>query len=146
MIRKSKVAEELSKVLANTYLLYAKTQNFHWNVEGSDFYSLHGMFENQYKELSEAIDEIAERIRALGAKAPGSLGEFLAKASLKEEKGHPKAESMIKQLLEDHETLAHSAKQALQTAQDEGDDVTVDMMVERIHAHDKTAWMLRSSL
>lgn len=146
MIRKSKVAEELSKVLANSYLLYTKTQNFHWNVEGTDFYALHGMFEAQYKELADAIDETAERIRALGVKAPGSLGEFLAKSSLKEEKGHPKAAGMIQQLIDDHETLAQSAKQALDLAQAEGDDVTVDMMVERIQAHNKTAWMLRSSL
>ena len=143
---KKKTADELAKILATTYTLYLKTQNFHWNVTGPHFHDLHSLFQSQYEALSEAIDEIAERIRALDSFAPGTFTTFLKHSSIKEASGNPKAKDMVRQLLNDHETAAKCAKQVLDAAENAGDDVTVDMMVERIQEHDKTAWMLKSIL
>jgi starvation-inducible DNA-binding protein len=139
--RKS-VAEILNLILANTYLLYLKTQNFHWNVTGELFYSLHLLFEKQYEELADAADEIAERIRALGFPAPGSFAEFSKIATIKEGKTH-EAKEMIKELLHDHELMASLLRQDIDKI---SDDITIDLMIRRTDAHEKTGWMLRSSL
>ncbi|MDR3478966.1 MAG: DNA starvation/stationary phase protection protein [Gammaproteobacteria bacterium] len=141
-----KIADELTHLLADTYILYTKTQNFHWNVTGPHFYSLHKMFEEQYKELAEAVDIIAERIRALKAVAPGSQSHFLKLSSIKEENGVPDARDMLKQLAKDHETLAHHATIIFATAAKTHDDATLDVLTERMRSHEKTAWMLRSSI
>ena len=141
------VADKLGKFLASSYVLYTKTQNYHWNVVGEHFASLHALFETQYTELAAAIDEIAERIRALGFPAPAGLGQFLALSSVKEQDKLPaSAGKMVADLLEGHEICAKEAKNVLKAAEEVGDDVSVDLMVERIAAHDKTAWMLRSFL
>lgn len=136
------VGEKLNLILANTYLLYLKTQNFHWNVTGELFYSLHLMFEKQYEELADAADEIAERIRALGFHAPGSFAEFSKIATIKE-KTVSDAKAMIKELLHDHELMASLLRQDIDKISDE---ITIDLMIKRTDAHEKTAWMLRSSL
>lgn len=143
---KQNVIDGLSQLLADTYLLYVKTQNFHWNVTGRDFYSLHKLFEEQYEQLSEATDLLAERIRALKAKAPGSLAEFLKLASLNESGNDLDAVSQVKQLLSDHETLAANIEKLFAIAEADGDEVTLDMLIERKTEHDKTAWMLRSTI
>lgn len=141
-----KVADELAHFLADTYLLYLKTQNFHWNVEGKDFYSLHKMFEEQYQELAAAIDEIAERIRALGCKAPASFAQYSQLSSIKEERNDISAENMVKKLLEDHETLADHVAHLIPKAQKAGDEGTADLLIQRLKVHEKTAWMLKSTL
>jgi starvation-inducible DNA-binding protein len=140
------VLDGLSCLLADTYLLYLKTQNFHWNVSGPNFYSLHKMFEGQYEQLAEAADLLAERIRAIGEKAPGSFSEFLKMTSLEEAGDDLSAAGMIETLLKDHESLADAANRMIEAAQEEGDEVTADIMIARKTEHDKTAWMLRSSL
>lgn len=141
------VADALSGVLADTYTLYLKTQNYHWNVTGPHFKHYHEMFGEQYEELAEANDEIAERIRALGYHAPGSFKAFLALNEIDEAGDNvPDAGEMIRQLMSDHEALSRRARKVLEAAQDVGDEVTGDMMIERMTAHDKTAWMLRASL
>ena len=141
-----KISEELAHFLADTYMLYLKTQNFHWNVRGPSFYSLHKMFEEQYVELAAATDELAERMRALGAIAPGTFSEFLKLTSLQEDRGDLKAEEMIKKLFKDHELLASHALHILEKAQQAEDEATVDLLIQRIAIHQKTAWMLKSSL
>jgi starvation-inducible DNA-binding protein len=141
-----KIAEELAHFLADTYLLYLKTQNFHWNVRGPAFYSLHKMFEEQYVELAQATDELAERMRALGSIAPATFSEFLKLTSLTEDRGDLKAEEMIKKLVKDHEMLAVHALHILEKAQKVQDEATVDLLIQRIAIHQKTAWMLKSSL
>ncbi len=141
------VADALSGMLADTYTLYLKTQNFHWNVTGPHFKHYHEMFGEQYEELAEANDEIAERIRALGFRAPGSFKAFLALKGIDEAGDNlPDAGEMIRQLTADHESLSVRARKVLEAAQGVGDEVTGDMMIERMTAHDKTAWMLRASL
>ena len=140
------VVDGLSHLLADTYLLYLKTQNFHWNVTGPHFHTLHIMFEEQYGQLAAATDELAERIRALKAKAPGSFGEFLKLTSLQEAESDVNAETMIKELLIDHESIAASLEILFKVVQEDGDEVTMDMLIERKTEHDKTAWMLRSTL
>jgi len=141
-----KVADELQHFLADTYILYLKTQNFHWNVKGSNFYSYHKMFEGQYTELAESIDEIAERVRAIGCYVPGSFAQFSQLASLKEERTQLSAKDMLKSLAEDHEVMADHAMQVMAKAQKAKDEATADLMIQRIQVHEKTAWMLRSSL
>lgn len=141
-----KIAEELSHFLADTYVLYLKTQNFHWNVKGPDFYSLHKMFEEQYEELADAVDEIAERIRALGYHTPASFAQYSQLTSIKEERGELSAENMIEKLMKDHETLSQHASHMIPKAQKAHDEGTADLLIQRLKAHDKTAWMLRSSL
>ena len=139
------VVEGLSRVLADSYSLYIKTHGYHWNVTGPNFPALHAMFEDQYTELAAAVDEVAERIRALGARAPAGYAAFDKLSSVKDGVAETDT-AMIADLLKDHETVAATAKETLDIAEAAGDDVTVDMMVERITIHDKTAWMLRSTL
>lgn len=140
------LAAKLSGILADTYLLYLKTQNYHWNVTGGKFSMWHLMFETQYKELADATDVIAERIRALGHFAPASFADFLKLTSLKEAKGHPSGEDMVKDLISDHEALIREMRKLAKEAQDDNDDVTVGILTDRMMSHEKTAWMLRSSL
>ncbi|MCF7812531.1 DNA starvation/stationary phase protection protein [Candidatus Gracilibacteria bacterium] len=144
-IRKA-LAAELSKILASNYLLLIKTQNFHWNVTGSHFRDLHLMFEEQYNDLFGANDEIAERIRALGFAAPGTIKEFASLSFLKDAQEIPKAEEMVAELLKDHETMIQSIRKLIKKAGDAQDEATNDLLSPRIDAHEKTAWMLRSFL
>ena len=143
---RKEIAQNLSKVLADSYTLYLKTHNYHWNVKGPMFQTLHLMFEEQYTELATAVDEIAERIRSLGERAPGSYTEFSKLTSIEEEEGTPKAKDMITNLVTAHETLIRTARHVFPKAEEAGDEATVDLMTQRIQIHEKTAWMLRSLL
>jgi starvation-inducible DNA-binding protein len=140
------VADALSGVLADTYTLYLKTHNFHWNVTGPEFPVLHEMFGTQYNELWTAVDGLAERIRALGYPAPGSYAQFAALTQIKESTKPPAAKEMIRQLLADHEAVTRRAREANEVCDQAGDVETGDMMVERMQVHAKTAWMLRAQL
>ena len=141
------VSEGLSRVLADTYTLYLKTQNFHWNVTGPHFGPLHTLFEEQYNELRLAADELAERIRALGHFAPGSYAQFAELKSIAEAPtSPPNAEEMVKQLTGDNEALSRVARSVQTTAENAGDEVTIGMMVDRMAVHEKAAWMLRSHI
>lgn len=144
--QRREVADHLSKLLADTYLLYIKTHNFHWNVKGPMFQTLHLLFEAEYTELATAVDTIAERIRALGCPAPGSYKQFSALSSIQEEDGVPEAEKMIAQLVEGQETIVKTAQAAIKVAQQAEDDPTVDLLTQRMQVHEKNAWMLRSLL
>ncbi|MDZ7681309.1 MAG: Dps family protein [Fodinibius sp.] len=143
---RKEIAHELSKVLADSYMLYLKTHNYHWNVTGELFHSLHEQFEGQYTELADAIDEIAERIRALGYRAPGTFKEFNELTSIKEEEEEPKALEMVRRLALGNEQVLRTAREALEPADSAGDEATIDLLTERLHTHAKTAWMLRSHL
>jgi starvation-inducible DNA-binding protein len=143
---RGKAADALGKVLGSTYVLYTKTQSFHWNVTGPLFPQLHAQFGEQYEALSDAIDEIAERIRALGHQAPGSFAQFKKLSAIAEQTGAPKAEKMIAELLADHETLVRLARETKDIVEGAGDAESGDLMVERMQEHGKTAWMLRSQL
>ena len=143
---KEQIAKSLSVLLADSYTLYLKTHNFHWNVTGPMFQTLHLMFETHYNELALAVDLIAERIRALGLPAPASYVEFGKLTSIKESVKVPKAKEMIKQLLGDHQTVALTAKAAFPPAESAGDQATMDLLTQRMQLHEKTAWMLRSLL
>ncbi|NWH09493.1 MAG: DNA starvation/stationary phase protection protein [Alphaproteobacteria bacterium] len=136
----------LSRVLADTYTLYLKTHGFHWNVTGPMFNTLHQMFMTQYTELWGSIDLIAERIRSLGHPAPASYKAFSALASIKDEDGVPDAMKMVRQLLKGHETAARTCREAFPAAERASDQPTMDLLTERMQAHEKTAWMLRSLL
>lgn len=140
------IAAGLSKLLADSYTLYLKTHNYHWNVTGPMFSTLHTLFEEQYTELSQAVDEIAERIRALGVKAPGSYSAFAKLTSIEEETGEPNAEQMIKQLIIAHETVARTAREVFSIASDAADEPTAGLLTDRMQIHEKNAWMLRSLL
>lgn len=140
------VSEALGAVLADTFLLALKTQNYHWNVVGSDFTELHQLFEEQYTALRDAGDEVAERIRALGHPAPGSFATYLKLASLKEATGKEDAQTMLKNLAQDHDTVTKACRKAKAIAEQHGDDESVDLLIERMSAHGKFAWMLRSHL
>lgn len=140
------IADGLATFLSDTYALYVKTQNFHWNVTGPMFRALHEMFDEQYRELAKALDDIAERIRALGQTAPGSFSQFAKLTTIKEETGTPAAEEMIRQLLLGHEAVVRRGRDVFSTSEDAGDQVTMDMLAERMQAHEKQAWMLRSLL
>lgn len=140
------IAELLATLLADTYLLYVKTQNFHWNVTDPRFYSLHKLFEEQYEELAEAVDTIAERIRALGSKSPGSMKQFLILTRLSEASGNHTGQEMIKELLKGHETLIKELKKDSDIADKLGDAGSSDLCIQRLRSHEKTAWMLRSHL
>ena len=142
----TQMSEGLTKLLADTYTLYLKTQNFHWNVKGMHFYALHKMFEEQYQELATAIDEIAERIRALGSIAPASFFQFMQLTSIKEDTVTVNADEMIKKLLNDHEILAAHASAIFTKAEKAQDEGTADLLIQRLKAHEKTAWMLKSTL
>ncbi len=141
-----KIADGLSRLLADSYTLYLKTHNFHWNVTGPMFNTLHLMFEGQYTELATAVDEIAERIRALGFPAPGSYTQFAALASIKEAEGVPSAEEMIRQLAEDQETVVRTARSVFPVVDAANDEPSADLLTQRMQIHEKTAWMLRSML
>jgi starvation-inducible DNA-binding protein len=136
----------LTRLLADSYTLYLKTHGFHWNVVGPRFYELHKLFEEQYTELQGAVDTIAERIRALGAKAPGSYGEFGKLTSLREESGTPSAQEMISQLLADNRALARSAEAVVEAADARHDVGSADLATQRVAIHEKAAWMLESLL
>jgi starvation-inducible DNA-binding protein len=140
------VAEGLAKLLADSYTLYLKTHNFHWNVTGPMFNTLHLMFEQQYTELALAVDLVAERIRALGHPAPGSYAQFARLSSVKEASGVPSASDMIRELVEGQEAVARTARQVFPVAERAGDQVTMDLLTQRLQAHEKNAWMLRSLL
>lgn len=143
---RKEIVEGLNRFLADTYTLYLKTHNFHWNVTGPMFQTLHLMFEQHYNELWTAVDEIAERIRALGSLAPGTYGEFASLSTIKEEKGNIKAEQMIRSLVEGHETVIRTARSVFPVAEKAQDQVTLDLLTQRMTVHEKTAWMLRSLL
>lgn len=138
------IAEGLSVLLADTYTLYLKTHNYHWNVTGPMFQTLHTLFETQYNELALAVDDIAERIRALGEFAPGSYKEYAKLTSIKEADGIPSAEDMIKDLVKGQEAIAKTARSIVPTADEAADEVTLDLLTQRMTVHEKTAWMLRS--
>jgi starvation-inducible DNA-binding protein len=140
------IAEGLSRLLADTYTLYLKTHNFHWNVTGPMFNTLHLMFETQYTELATAVDEIAERIRALGVHAPGSYAQFARLSKVKEAEDVPAAEEMIRQLVEGQETVARTAREIFPTVEAAHDEPTADLLTQRMQIHEKNAWMLRSML
>ena len=140
------VAEGLARLLADSYTLYLKTHNFHWNVTGPMFATLHLMFEQQYNELALAVDLVAERIRALGHPAPGSYAQFARLSSVKEATGVPDAPEMVRELVEGQEAVARTARQVFPVAERAGDQVTMDLLTQRLQVHEKTAWMLRSLL
>ncbi|WP_041795600.1 Dps family protein [Pararhodospirillum photometricum] len=138
------IAEGLSRLLADTYTLYLKTHNFHWNVTGPMFNTLHLMFETQYNELALAVDTIAERIRALGEYAPGSYAQYASLTVIKEAAGVPAAEEMIRELARDQEAVARTARSVFPLAEKANDQPTADLLTQRMLTHEKTAWMLRS--
>ena len=140
------IADGLSRLLADTYTLYLKTHNFHWNVTGPMFQTLHLMFETQYNELALAVDLIAERIRALGYPAPGTYGEYSKLSSIREEPGVPKAEEMIRLLVQGQEAVVRTARSIFPAAEKANDEPTADLLTQRMQIHEKTAWMLRSLL
>jgi len=141
---RAKLAELLSQALANTYVLYAKIQGFHWNVRGPLFYSIHKMTEEQYEDLGAAIDEIAERIRAIGFLSPNTLTKFLSIAEVKEADGNPEAPQMLETLVQDHQTVVRSLRHAVDEATRVDDVFTADMLTSRIGKHEEFAWMLRA--
>lgn len=140
------IAEGLSRLLADSYTLYLKTHNFHWNVTGPMFSTLHTLFEQQYTELATAVDEIAERIRALGVFAPGSYKQYSELSSIREETGNPSASEMIKQLVEGQEAVAKTARSLFSLTEGAHDESTADLLTQRMQIHEKNAWMLRSLL
>jgi len=142
---RAQLAKAVGKTMAETYVLYTKTQAIHWNVVGPMFYSLHKMTEEQYQDLADAIDELAERIRALGAPAPGSFAEFLELSDIKESRNVQTAEAAVEMLWTDHETAARTFREATRIANDLDDMVTSDLLAERMAQHEKYAWMLRAT-
>jgi starvation-inducible DNA-binding protein len=140
------IADGLSRLLADTYTLYLKSHNFHWNVTGPMFQTLHLMFETQYNELALAVDLIAERIRALGFPAPGTYAEFAELSSIREEPGVPSADAMIRKLVEGQEAVVRTARSVFPAAEKANDQPTMDLLTQRMQIHEKTAWMLRSLL
>jgi starvation-inducible DNA-binding protein len=144
--QREEIAQGLSRLLADTYTLYLKTHNFHWNVTGPMFQTLHLMFETQYTELALAVDLIAERIRSLGFPAPGTYKQYAALSSIKEEEGIPKAQEMIKLLVEGQEAVVRTARSLFPIVEAARDEATADLLTQRIQLHEKTAWMLRSLL
>jgi starvation-inducible DNA-binding protein len=144
---REKIAQGLSRVLADTYSLYLKTHNFHWNVEGPMFNTLHLMFMEQYTELWNAVDPVAERIRSLGHPAPGSYAQFGELSSIKDvPRDPPKALEMVAILVEGHEAVARTARSIFPIAEKAGDEPTADLLTQRLTVHEQTAWMLRSLL
>ena len=141
-----KVAEHLGKFLADTYTLYLKTQNYHWNVTGPQFSEMHLLFEGQYQDLAAATDEIAERIRAIGEKAPASFTAFSKLAKIKEENGNPDYKTMIKNLAQDNQTAVETAEALIKASQEIGDEGSADLGIRRIQIHQKNAWMLNAYL
>ncbi len=144
--QRTAVAQQLAKVLADSYTLYLQTHNFHWNVSGPQFRELHLMFEEQYTELATAVDDIAERIRTLGHPAPGTYKAFAELSSIAEVDGVPAATAMVSLLVESNESLVRTARTALSAAQEAGDESSAALISDRLRIHEKTAWMLRSLL
>jgi len=144
--KRKAIAEGLEHLLADSYVLYLKTHQFHWNVTGPMFQTLHLMFETQYTELALAVDQIAERIRALGFFAPGSLTRYHQLATIKEESGVPNAQEMIKQLVQGQEAVVRTARSLFEAVDSAADESTADILTERLQVHEKNAWMLRSLL
>jgi starvation-inducible DNA-binding protein len=140
------IAEGLSRLLADSYTLYLKTHNYHWNVTGPMFNTLHLMFEQQYTELATAVDLIAERIRALGYPAPGSYHAYAELTSIEEETGVPSAETMVRQLVKGQEAVVRTAREVFPAAERANDQPTADLLTQRMQVHEKNAWMLRSLL
>ena len=143
---RDEIVAGLSRLLADTYTLYLKTHNYHWNVVGPLFGNLHHMFEEQYNELADAIDLIAERIRALGAVAPGTYREFAELSVIAEDTDRPDATEMIRRLVADQEAVVRTARSIFPTVDDAHDEPTADLLTQRMQVHEKTAWMLRSML
>lgn len=143
---RKEIAQGLSRLLADSYSLYLKTHNFHWNVTGPMFQTLHILFEEEYTELATAVDEIAERIRALGYPAPGTYSEFAELSSIPETKGVPKADEMIRLLVEGQESVVRTARSIFPVVERVNDEPTADLLTQRMQVHEKNAWMLRSLL
>ncbi|MCH8569259.1 MAG: DNA starvation/stationary phase protection protein [Balneolales bacterium] len=139
------ISDGLSHMLADTYMLYLKTHNYHWNVTGPQFHSLHAMFEEQYNELAAAIDQIAERIRALGFYAPGSFKEYSKLTQVEEEDGIPEAMEMVRRLVLANEQVLKTGRNVLPACEEGGDEASLDLITQRLHVHSKVAWMLRST-
>ncbi len=143
---REEIAAGLSKLLADTYTLYLKTHNFHWNVTGPMFQTLHLMFETQYTELAQAVDVIAERIRSIGFPAPGTYKQYAELSSIKEDDAIPEANDMIRLLVEGQEAVVRTARSLYPAVEKANDEATADLLTQRIQLHEKTAWMLRSML
>ncbi len=143
---RKQIADGLSVLLAESYMLYLKTHGYHWNVTGPFFSSLHTLFEQQYTELAQAIDEIAERIRAIGFYAPASFSEFDKLSAIKEDSGIPKAMEMVQNLAVDNEHIIETSRKVLPLCAEFGDEASLDLLTQRLHVHSKSAWMLRSHL
>lgn len=143
---RAEIADGLARLLADTYSLYLKTHSYHWNVVGPMFNALHLMFEEQYTELALAVDQIAERIRALGRPAPGTYREFAELTTIPEDDDQPQALEMVRRLVQGQEAVVRTARQVFPTASDAGDEPTADLLTQRMQVHEKTAWMLRSLL
>jgi starvation-inducible DNA-binding protein len=141
---REQIAQYISQILADTYILYTKTQNFHWNVIDERFHSLHEMFEEQYKQLAEAVDELAERIRMLKFKAPGSMRNFLELGNLEESDVDLSGDEMLRHLCQDHDTLANHIRPMIEEIIKLGDEGSGDMLIQHLKMHEKMAWMLRS--
>jgi starvation-inducible DNA-binding protein len=144
--QRAEIARGLSRLLADTYVVYLKTHNFHWNVEGPMFQTLHLMFMEQYTETWNAIDLIAERIRSLGEYAPGTYKEYTKLARIKETEGVPRAEQMVRLLIQGQEAVVRTAREVLPVAERANDQPTLDLLTQRMQVHEKNAWMLRSLL
>ena len=140
------IAAGLSRLLADSYTLYLRTHNYHWNVTGPMFNTLHQMFEDQYTELATAVDEIAERIRALGVLSPGSYREFSELTEIEEDDAVPTAQQMIANLVSGQETVARTARSIFPLVEKASDEPTADLLTQRMQVHEKNAWMLRSML
>ena len=140
------VAETLSRFLADTYALYLKTQNFHWNLVGPEFISLHLLFEKQYEDMADGVDEIAERIRSLGIYVQASFSAFQKKASIPESNHKISSKQMLKELLDGHEAICRLGRPLITRTQELHDDITADLVIRRMAFHEKAAWMLRSHL
>ncbi|MFJ3486164.1 Dps family protein [Pseudomonas sp. NPDC090202] len=143
---RAQIVEGLSRLISDTYVLYLKTHNFHWNVTGPMFHTLHLLFEEQYTELATAVDAIAERIRALGFPAPGTYSTYARLSSIKEEPGVPAAAEMIRQLVEGQEAVTRTARGLFPLLEQVSDEPTADLLTQRMQVHEKAAWMLRSLL
>lgn len=143
---RAEVARELSKALADSYAVYLKTHGYHWNVRGPEFFSLHNLLEQQYRDIWAALDDIAERIRALGELAPQGGAAFANLTSIKDGDPEKDAGEMLKDLIKDHGAVINTLRAALDVADEAGDEASVDLMTQRLAAHEKAAWMLRSSL
>jgi len=142
---RKEIADGLARLLADSYSLYLKSHNYHWNVTGPMFRSLHLMFEEHYIELADAVDVVAERIRALGFPAPATFSEYRSLSSIEAKEGVPEAMEMVRDLVVGHETVARTAREVVAIAENGGDVATADLATARVEVHDKTAWMLRAT-